>query len=239
MNILIVCDSAKLLPIVKNIISKEKFTGHLFTYASTSLQISRREKIKFIHVKKEYQKKIIGFYELILSIHCKQIFPAGLVKAIRCVNIHPGLSPFNRGWYPHVFSIIDRTPTGATIHEMDETIDHGPVIAQKRVTVRAWETSANVYNKIVEAETILLKNNIRRIIDHKYKVKKVANGNLNTSADFKKLCELNIKKRMRLAEAIDLLRALTHPPYANAFFIDKTSGRKVYVDISLKPAGHE
>jgi methionyl-tRNA formyltransferase len=239
MNIFVVCDNDRLLPVIKDIISKQKFSQHIFTYASTSLQLSRKEKIEYINIKKDYRKRIIGVYELVLSIHCKQVFPPGLVNVVRCVNMHPGLIPFNRGWFPHVFSIINKKPTGATIHEMDETIDHGPVIVQKKIRVQAWENSSDVYKKIIEAETYLFEKNIRRIIERTYKAKKTSNGNLNTSADFKKLCELDMNKKMKLAEAIDLLRALTHPPYSNAFFIDQTSGRKVYVDVNLKPAGNE
>jgi dTDP-4-amino-4,6-dideoxyglucose formyltransferase len=239
MNILIVCDNLNLLPIIKDIISTKNFSMHVFTYASTSAQVSRKTGIKYLNIKRDYRKKMIGYYELIFSMHCKQIFPAELVSRIRCVNIHPGLIPFNRGWYPHVFSIINKKPAGATIHEMDKAIDHGPVIVKKTISIKPWENSLDIYKKVVEAETILLKDNIERIINHNYKAKKVSSGNLNTSIQFKKLCKLNMNKKMKLGEAIDLLRALTHPPYTNAFFIDKISGRKVYVDVCLKPEGNE
>ena len=71
---------------------------------------------------------ITNNYNLIISLHCKQIFPSNLVKSITCINIHPGYNPYNRGWFPQVFSIINSKPIGATIHVMDENIDHGPII---------------------------------------------------------------------------------------------------------------
>ena len=37
-----------------------------------------------------------------------------------------------------------------------------------------------------------------------------------------------------LGSAIDLLRALTHDKYANAYFIDPMTGSKVYVKILLE-----
>ena len=39
-------------------------------------------------------------YNLVMSIHCKQLFPTELVNNVRCVNVHPGLNPYNRGWFP-------------------------------------------------------------------------------------------------------------------------------------------
>ena len=76
---------------------------------------------------------------LIISLHCKQLFPKGLISTVKCINVHPGLNPHNRGWYPQVFSIINKRPLGATIHEIDEELDHGDVIAQKEVPVFSWD----------------------------------------------------------------------------------------------------
>ena len=47
-------------------------------------------------------------YKVGISAHCKQIFPAKLVENVRCYNIHPGYNPYNRGWFPQVFSIINK-----------------------------------------------------------------------------------------------------------------------------------
>lgn len=239
MNILIACDNEGLLPVIKNIIAGKKFTTHAFTYASTIRSLSAKHRIKYIDIKKDYRRKVIGHYELVLSMHCRQLFPAGLVNSVRCVNIHPGYIPFNRGWYPQVFSIINKKPVGATIHEMDEKIDRGRIIAQEKVSIKCWDNSAVVYDKIIDAEISLLNKYIKRIIDHKYKTTKKGKGNLNTSSDFRQLCHLDMNKQMKLGDAIDLLRALTHPPYSNAFFIDKASGHKIYVGVHLKPADDE
>ena len=91
-------------------------------------------------------------YDLFISLHCKQIFPDRLVNNYRCVNVHPGLNPYNRGWFPQAFSIINKLPVGVTIHEMDSLLDHGPIIIQKEVAIESWETSFDVYTKIQRME---------------------------------------------------------------------------------------
>ncbi|MCE9864029.1 hypothetical protein, partial [Aeromonas caviae] len=52
--------------------------------------------------------RLINEFDFGFSVHCKQIFPKQLVESIRCVNIHPGFNPHNRGWFPQVFSIINK-----------------------------------------------------------------------------------------------------------------------------------
>jgi len=91
-------------------------------------------------------------YGLIVSIHSKRIFPPDLVNSVTCVNFHPGFNPFNRGWYPQVFSLINKDPIGATLHVMDAEIDHGAIIDQVEVAIRPTDTSSELYARVIDAE---------------------------------------------------------------------------------------
>ncbi len=104
--------------------------------------------IEVIDVKKD-TARIAANFDLVISIHCLQLFPKNLVNSVRCINIHPGYNPINRGWYPQVFSIINNLPIGATIHEMDEELDHGPIIARKMVQKFDWDTSLTLYDRVL------------------------------------------------------------------------------------------
>lgn len=183
-------------------------------------------KDSIIHVIKEY--------DLIISAHCKQLFPAEVVNKVRCINIHPGLNPYNRGWYPQVFSILNKMPLGATIHEMDEELDHGAIICQREVIVYAWDTSLSAYERVQQAEVNLLNEWLPKLISGDYKAYKPKNeGNLNLKKDFNSLSEIDLDKIQSVGETIDLLRALTHGDYKNAFFIDPKTGKKTYVSITF------
>lgn len=207
-----------------------------FCYSTTNkqpnslIELGMRE----INLKnKDTCKKITEIYQTIISLHCKQIFPSHLVKSTTCINIHPGLNPYNRGWYPQVFSIINKKPVGATIHLMDEQVDHGPVIAQKEIKISNHETSLDVYNRVIELEKSLISQYLKPILENKYEARKLtSNGNYNSINDFKNICNLNMNETGTLREHIDLLRALSHGDFDNAFFIDE--GRKVFVRIVLK-----
>jgi methionyl-tRNA formyltransferase len=175
-------------------------------------------------------------YDLFLSLHCKQIFPEELVNNCRCVNVHPGLNPYNRGWFPQVFAIMNKLPHGATIHEIDKDLDHGAIIAQKEVKIYSWSTSYSVYSEVQTAEIQLLKENFDDIINNTYhKYYPESEGNINYIKDFKEMLEIKLDERISWAHAIDHLRALSFNGYDNAYFIDE-EGNKVYIEVKLKKA---
>lgn len=236
MNIMIFTDNMFMYKNIKKIIDFKNLNKmHSFFYAcSASNQLfnecSNVEKLKI----KNSINSLVEKYELILSCHSKQIFPKKLVDRVRCINIHPGLNPYNRGWYPQVFSIIGSMPIGATIHEMDEKIDHGNIISQSRVDIQVNDTSLEVYNRVLNAEVALLKRDIENIIEGDYVSRKMnEGGSYNSREDFVKLCELDMDEKLSFSQAIDKLRALTHGEFSNAFFYDK-NGCKVYVRIHLE-----
>lgn len=155
----------------------------------------------------------LSTYKIIFSLHCRKIFPKWIIENVKCINIHPGYNPYNRGMFPHVWSIINGLPAGATIHEMDEGIDTGPIISQREVPVTPHDTSETLYNRVLEAELSLLTLNLGDILTGNYTTKKPEKGNYNSLADFKRLCEIDPSEH---SKTINLLRALTHGEYKNA-----------------------
>ena len=140
-----------------------------------------------INVKKDCSQ-LVSMYKMIFSLHCKQIFPKDLVKAVKCINVHPGYNPINRGWYPQVFAIINKLPVGVTIHEIDEHLDHGMIIAREKVECFPWDTSLTIYNRLLDKEIDLLRRNIVSIINCQYKTFAPENeGNLYLKKDFEDL----------------------------------------------------
>ena len=206
-----------------------------YAYSSNNNEFKAKFKrddwIRGINIKTD-SSILVEKYDLIISLHFRQILPRKLIKAVRCVNVHPGFNPYNRGWYPHVFSIINGFPCGVTIHEMDTEIDNGPIIVQRKVEVEKWDTAADVYKKIMKQEIILLEEYFERIVHNQYSTIFPSKGNLNYKRDFKELCHLNLNDYDTLGNHLRTLRALSHEGYWNAFCI--LNGRKVYVKIELR-----
>lgn len=178
--------------------------------------------------------EICETYHIVFSLHCKQIFPDKLVSNVKCINIHPGYNPINRGWYPQVFAIIKDYPIGATIHEIDAELDHGPIIDRAFVEKNSWDTSLSLYNKVVDLEIELIKKNIESILSDSYAtIEPETDGVLHLKKDFNELLEIKLGEIQTVGETINKLRALTHGNYKNAFFIDPPTGKKVFVNIEL------
>ena len=173
-------------------------------------------------------------YDLVFSLHSKQIFPNFLVDNVCCINFHPGLNPYNRGWYPQVFSIINGLPIGATIHLMDSKIDHGDIIAQKEVDIEVSDTSLEVYRKIIEAEKKLIQENIFDIVQGTFNTMYPEHeGNLNGIKDYKALCELSLESTATFREHLNILRATTHGNFKNAYFFGD-NGKKYFLRIVIQ-----
>jgi len=178
---------------------------------------------------------ILNNFDLVISVHCFQLFPEELVKNLRCINIHPGYNPDNRGWYPQVFAIINDLSIGATIHEMDEKLDNGHIICRKFVDKYIWDTSLSVYNRVLEAEMELLESNFNNIIDNVYQaVPPESKGNIFYKKDFNDLCLLKLDQEGTFLDFYNHLRALSHGSYKNAYFIDKESGKKVFIKLEIE-----
>jgi methionyl-tRNA formyltransferase len=237
-SVLVVSDNEELIKYILGLMQEKEFDSFSeieIMYSAVNRNPDRLVKMGLHQVDvKAQESSLIEKYDLIISAHCKQIFPPGLVNSVTCVNIHPGLNPYNRGWYPQIFSIINKKPIGATIHVMDEQIDNGEIIVKKEVSSYESDTSKDLYERVIEAEKKLLETHLEKIIKGDFGSKEVTSaGNYNSPADFLNLCELNLSSAGTLREHIDLLRALSHGDHNNAYFFDET-GTKVYVRMTLE-----
>jgi methionyl-tRNA formyltransferase len=237
-KILVITDNLFIYENFKKIASKLRGASFIYRFSPGNKYFLERfassRSFRPINVRSEYPK-IIKIFNLVVSAHSRQLFPAEMVKNIKCINIHPGYNPYNRGWAPQVFSIINKLPAGVTIHEIDEKIDHGRIIDQVEIPLYPWDTSTTAYKRIQKTEIGLIKKNLGKIVAKKYRARKPAeSGNLNLKKDFDKLRELDLDRVANFGTFIDLLRALTHEGYNNAFFTDKKTGKKIFVSINLR-----
>ena len=117
---------------------------------------------------------------------------------------------------------------------MDEQVDHGDILYQKEVEVFDWDTSKSIYDRVLEAEFSLFEDNLENLIRGEYNhIKMPIKGNYNSITDFNSLLEIDMDRSLTMRQSIDYLRAMTHPPYKNAYFLtDK--GEKVFVALDIK-----
>jgi methionyl-tRNA formyltransferase len=66
----------------------------------------------------------------------------------RAVNLHIALLPWNRGADPNLWSFIENTPKGVSIHFIDAGVDTGDLIAQQAVEPVDGDTLASSYQRL-------------------------------------------------------------------------------------------
>ncbi len=112
--------------------------------------------------------------DLVVLAGCLVAIPPQVVKAYpnRIINIHPALIPSfcGKGFYGlHVHEkVLERgvKVTGATVHFVDEDLDHGKILLQKAVEIPDGITPRELQQKVMkEAEWIILPKAIDMIAD--------------------------------------------------------------------------
>ncbi len=112
--------------------------------------------------------------DLVVLAGCLVAIPPQVVKAYpnRIINIHPALIPSfcGKGFYGlHVHEkVLERgvKVTGATVHFVDEDLDHGKILLQKAVEIPDGITPEELQQKVMkEAEWIILPKAIDMIAD--------------------------------------------------------------------------
>ncbi len=83
------------------------------------------------------------------------------------LNLHASLLPALRGSCPIETTILeDKATTGSTIILMDEKMDHGPILLQRKVTVETWPLPAdNLARVLVDDGGTLLAEAIVGIVN--------------------------------------------------------------------------
>ena len=104
--------------------------------------------------------------EFIISYRYRHIIDEDIIVHVggKIINLHISLLPYNRGADPNLWSFLEDTPKGVTIHYIDSGIDTGDIIAQKEVHFNLkQETLKTSYDKL-NSEIIILFNDYWPII---------------------------------------------------------------------------
>lgn len=88
--------------------------------------------------------------DLIISYNYKYKISKEVIEYVKgnVVNLHISYLPWNKGVSPNIWSFLDGTPKGVTIHYIDEEIDTGDIIAQKEVALSMQDTLSDTYEQL-------------------------------------------------------------------------------------------
>lgn len=166
--------------------------------------------------------------EVLLSVHFEYKLPPDWLR-LACaypLNLHLGLLPYNRGRAPHIWPLMDGSPSGVSLHVMDDGIDAGPILAQTAIPAYPDDTGASLLARL-EAASLALVDGVWPTLSALNPVTQPDGGSVHSRADIEEL-------RLTAAElrVIDKLRALTEPRGGAEFTRD---GRRYRARISIAP----
>jgi methionyl-tRNA formyltransferase len=170
---------------------------------------------------------VSAFFAHVLNAEFVSLFPCGVI------NLHPGYLPYNRGAFPNVWSIVDRTHAGATLHYVDSGIDTGDIIARRKVPIEVVDTGQTLYSKLENACVDIFKDTWPKIRNNQAKriPQRLEEGSYHKMRDVEEIDQIDLYRKYYAGELVDLIRARTFPPHRGAYFVHE--GRKIFLRLQL------
>jgi phosphoribosylglycinamide formyltransferase-1 len=97
-----------------------------------------------------------------------RIFTAGFVERYRerLLNIHPSLLPAFPGLHTHEQALAAGVKVhGCTVHFVSADLDHGPIVVQAAVPVRAGDDPARLAARVLKQEHIIYPRAVRWFLE--------------------------------------------------------------------------
>src|SRR5690606_17056550 len=89
--------------------------------------------------------------ELAVVVAYGKILPKAVLEALPrgCINVHASLLPKYRGAAPIQWAVIDgEAETGVCIMQLDEGMDTGPVLLERRIAIGPEETAGELFARL-------------------------------------------------------------------------------------------
>lgn len=171
----------------------------------------------------EFEKTLKELNPDLFVVVAFRILPKNILEIpkIGSINLHASLLPKYRGAAPIHWAVINgEEETGCTIFFLDEKVDTGNIILQKRIPIGDNDTTGDIYSKLMEEGSEQLLAAIDLIESDNYDLKKQEDSeatpapklfNENTRIDFTKTA----------GEVHNLIRGLNPFPVAWTTWNDK------------------
>lgn len=97
--------------------------------------VSMLAKLRFDVSQTSSPVKDLSKFDHVISYGYKRILDRSTIASAHkpILNLHISYLPYNRGMHPNFWSFFDGTPSGVSIHQIEEGIDTGRILLQKEM----------------------------------------------------------------------------------------------------------
>ena len=180
--------------------------------------------------------------DYLICVHFPLMVPRRVLQAARigALNLHPAFLPYNRGWHTPSWAILEGSPYGATLHFMDERVDMGDIVHQKRVDVLASDTAHSLYIKALEAEVEVFAEAWPSLVSEQFAriPQDAEEGSSHRREELfhPEVQKISLDKALSADDLLRQLRALTTSRVDEAAYFDKDGKRyRVQLQITEEP----
>jgi|GEM_PF-394312 len=157
--------------------------------------LKSQKDLKIFLFDKKLDKKTLSSLKISLAIsyNYSSIISQELIDCMKgkIINLHISYLPYNRGADPNIWSILDETPSGVTIHLIDRGLDTGKILFQKRCYFSRSSTLRSSYNILHKEIQQLFKSNWSKIKNFEFIAKKQkGTGSFHLAKEAKKFPEI-------------------------------------------------
>jgi methionyl-tRNA formyltransferase len=151
------------------------------------------------------------------------------------INTHPSYLPYNRGKHFTFWALVEQVPFGVSLHLVDDGIDTGPIIAQRKI-VYTWEdTSGSLYSK-AQTEMIFLFQEVYPDIrsgNVQPTPQDLNTGSFHRSNEIDEASRISLDRTYKARDLLNLLRARTFPGHPGCWFVDD-DGTEYEVTVTIR-----
>ncbi len=164
-----------------------------------------------------YKQVLVYNPDVIIVASFSKLLPVTVIKypPLGVLNLHPSLLPRYRGAHPIQWAIIRDEPyLGVTLHYLDEGIDSGDIVAQKKILLTEHDTLNSMKKKLIKVGCLMLINVLKKIRSDNIKLSGIPQSQSSaTFAPKRKPEDGRISFAAKTRDIFNIIRALQKPAY--------------------------
>ena len=173
-------------------------------------------------------------FDAIICVYWPWLLKKEIFSSVQTtLNFHPALLPINRGWFPHVHSLIDGSKAGVTLHQIADGADTGSIWIQEEEKILPTDTAKSIYLRLQEKIVKLFIENWDKIISGQIQTT-IQNENLaiyRPKKAIEKVDFIDVNQKMCVKDLINLLRARSFGDLGFAYI--EEDNEKVFLNLRL------
>lgn len=204
-------------------------------------EISKKSGIKYKHRIDVNDQVFMDFLkeseiDLIFLCWWPQILKKNVLDIVNdgFVNIHPSYLPFGRGKFAYFWAIYEGFPFGVTIHLVDEGVDTGPILFQRRIQVNFNDSGEDLYRKGLSESIKIFNDKFKDIVSGNFSItpQDLKEGTSRHSREIEPVTDIDPIKEYNALELINLLkgRSFSGGPSSSILY----NGKKYYLRLKIE-----